>query len=98
MSIREVTQTMLKMVNAISKDLLEEMTAKKAISCRGCEIDHPSQTKHSCVMETFSEYVEENFHLHFGDLKWSKYTQMIEENVAHLVKRDISNKLGEFVS
>ena len=43
-------------------EVIEEMIEKlKKSTCAGCEIDHPSQTRHTCIMRDAQEHLNMHF-------------------------------------
>lgn len=52
-------RTVLELLNEVVKD-----------NCYGCEIDHPSQTQHTCLMWTTTEHLDTYFEQTFNKIKY----------------------------
>lgn len=76
-------RTVLELLNEVVKD-----------NCYGCEIDHPSQTQHTCLMWTTTEHLDTYFEQTFNKIKYGDVIIQLREQVELM---DIPNYLKNSV-
>jgi len=59
----------------------------------GCEVDHPSQTQHTCLMGTISEHLDTYFEETFNQIK---YELMVFRFWEQIVLMDICTEFKQF--
>ena len=76
-------------------DVLEEVAKEH---CYGCEVNHPSQTHHTCLMWTKAEYLDIYFDKAFKKIMYDDIKSKTREQVEIMdIPLDFKNKLlGEF--
>lgn len=62
---RKILQTVL--MYSFAAVLEDYIAKKKKSTCYGCEIEHPSQKEHDCMMMTEQEHLDRHFENAFND-------------------------------
>ena len=63
-------------------DVLEELIKqKKTESCPGCQVDHPSQTRHDCLVKSEEEHLTAHFETVFKTFHLLDVMNRFSENM-----------------
>ena len=63
-------------------EVLEEIVKKLVRrACAGCDVNHPSQNRHFCLMESAGEKLERHFGRAYESFKYKDVLQKYRENV-----------------
>lgn len=85
-------------VKRVYKEIKENVVVElsKAIKkkCYGCEVDHPSQTQHECLMMDWNSRVENHF---FGAMDKLSYSEITSKMDTFLSEEFLDNIMSHIV-
>ena len=76
-----------------AKTVVELLPVVVMDNCYGCEVDHPSQAQHTCLMGTISEHLHTYFEETFNHIK---YELMVFRFWEQIVLMDIFTEFKQF--